>query len=71
MAEKKKKNDIRTKSIEDLQKRAIELKREMMNLRFQKASGELEKTHRFREVRREVARVKTFIAEQARKLMEK
>ena len=66
MADKKKKTDLRTKSVEELKKRAIELKRELMNMRFQKTSGELEKTHRFREVRREVAKVKTFIAQQAK-----
>lgn len=71
MADKKKMNDLRTKSLEDLQKHAIELKREMLNLRFQKASGELEKTHRFKQARREVARIKTFMAEHANKLMER
>lgn len=65
MAEKKKKkDDLRTKSVEDLKKRVIDLKRELMNLRFQKSSGELEKTHRFKEVRRDIARAKTIITEQ-------
>jgi large subunit ribosomal protein L29 len=71
MAEKKKKNDLRTKSVEDLKKHAIELKREMMNLRFQKAAGELDKTHRFKEIRREVARIKTHMSVHAKKVMEK
>lgn len=64
MAEKKKKIDFRTKSIEDLKKHVIELKRELMNLRFQKSSGTLEKTHRFKEIRVDIARAKTILAEQ-------
>lgn len=63
---KKKIEDLKSKSLEDLRKRAIELKRELMNLRFQKSSGELEKTHRFKETRREIARVKTIITEQTK-----
>lgn len=41
----------------------VELKKELFNLRFQKATGELENTARFRQVRRDVARVKTLLAE--------
>jgi len=58
---KKEITELRKKSVDDLKKRVIELKRELMNLRFQKSSGELEKTHRFRIARREVASIKTII----------
>ena len=43
-----------------------QLKKEQFNLRFQQATGQLEKTARVKEVRREIARVKTLLAEQAK-----
>lgn len=52
--------DLRKKSVEELHKRVLDLKRELMNLRFQKARGELEKTNRFRQARREIAVIKTL-----------
>ena len=42
------------------------LKKEQFNLRFQRASGQLEKTSRVREVRRDIARVQTLIGQNAR-----
>mgnify|MGYP003692691719 CR=1 FL=1 len=48
-------------NVEQLNAKLIELKREAMNLRFQKTSGELEKTHRVGQVRRLVARIKTVL----------
>jgi large subunit ribosomal protein L29 len=41
------------------------LKKEQFNLRFQKATGQLEKTARVRQVRRDIARIKTIAAEKA------
>jgi large subunit ribosomal protein L29 len=47
------------RSAEELQGTVADLKKELFNLRFQKASGELTNTSRFREAKREIARVLT------------
>jgi len=57
--------DIRVKSPEELETVLADLKREQFNLRFQSASGQLENTARVRQVRRDVARVRTLLAEKA------
>jgi large subunit ribosomal protein L29 len=56
-------SDIRTKSVDELQDALAGLKKEQFNLRFQRATGQLEKTARIREVRRDIARVKTVAAQ--------
>ena len=61
-----KSDDIRTKSADELETMLIELKREQLNLRFQRATGQQDNTSRIRVVRRDVARVKTIQAERAR-----
>jgi large subunit ribosomal protein L29 len=53
--------DLRGKSPDELKELALSLKKELFNLRFQVASGELTNTSRFRVVRRDVARVKTLL----------
>lgn len=63
MVKAQKSSDFRKKSVEDLRKLVLEKNRELMNLRFQKASGELEKSHGARSLRREVARLLTVIRE--------
>jgi len=55
--------DIRTKSDDELQDQVRDLKKEAFNLRFQKASGQLENTARQRLVRRDLARVNTVLGE--------
>lgn len=55
--------DMRPKSVDQLGDQLEELKREQFNLRFQAAQGSLENTSRAREVRREIARVKTVLRE--------
>lgn len=50
------------KSAEELQGSVADLKKELFNLRFQKASGELTNTSRFREAKREIARILTQLA---------
>lgn len=55
--------DLRKEKPENLVKRVSELKRELMNLRFQKSGGQLESTGSFRVVRREIARIKTILTE--------
>ena len=58
--------DLRGKSVDQLREQLAKLKKEQFNLRFQAATGQLEKTHRVTEVRREVARVSTILREKAR-----
>lgn len=58
--------DLRSKSADQLQAQLVQLKKEQFNLRFQQATGQLEKTARVKEVRRDIARVKTLLAEQAK-----
>jgi large subunit ribosomal protein L29 len=55
--------DLRTKSPDELTDQLTSLKKEQFNLRFQKATGQLEKTARIREVRRDIARIKTVAAQ--------
>lgn len=55
--------EIRELSVEELQKRRLELKQETFNLRLQQQSGQMEKPSRIREIRREVARIETTITE--------
>ena len=53
--------ELRTKSADELKDALIALRKEQFNLRFQKASGQLENTARVRQVRREIARIKTLL----------
>ena len=52
--------DLRLKSDDELSVQLTELKREAFNLRFQSATGQLEKPARIRVVRRDIARIKTL-----------
>jgi large subunit ribosomal protein L29 len=58
-------SDIRNEDRKALIDRLLGLKKEQFNLRFQKATGQLEGTARIREVRKDIARVKTVLREQA------
>jgi large subunit ribosomal protein L29 len=53
--------DIRQKTDDQLDDLLVDLRKEAFNLRFQKASGQLENTARMREVRRDIARIKTTL----------
>ena len=57
--------DLRAKTPDELKSQLVSLKKEAYNLRFQGATGELENPTRMRLVRREIARVKTVLAEKA------
>jgi large subunit ribosomal protein L29 len=57
--------DIRQMSADQLGDEVLKLKKEQFNLRFQRASGQLENTARFRQIRRDIARVQT-VARQKR-----
>jgi len=58
-----KNNDIRKLTTDELNKKIDENKQELLNLRFQQSTGNLEKPSRLRELRKEVARMKTIIRE--------
>ena len=58
--------DVRAKTDDELKSELEQLAKERFNLRFQKASGQLENTNRVRQVRRDIARIKTVLAERAR-----
>jgi large subunit ribosomal protein L29 len=55
-------DDFKGMSLDQLDDKLAKLKKEQFNLRFQKASGQLENTARIRTVRRDIARVKTAAA---------
>jgi len=58
--------DLRQKSVDQLKEQVIALKKEQFNLRFQRASGQLENTARVRTVRREIATIKTLLGQRAK-----
>ena len=58
--------DVRSLSDDQLRENLAQLRREAFNLRFQKASGQLEGTARMREVRRDIARFLTILGERRR-----
>jgi large subunit ribosomal protein L29 len=57
--------ELRKKADADLRKELLALRREQFNLRMQLGSGQLTQHHQLREVRRNIARVKTILQEQA------
>ena len=56
-------DDLRHMTIDQLDDEAMKLKKEQFNLRFQRATNQLENTARVRAVRRDIARVKTIAAQ--------
>ena len=58
--------DVRLKTPDELSTLLLDLRKEQFNLRFQRATGQTEGVGRVREVRREIARVKTIMAEKKR-----
>ncbi|AIT81062.1 MULTISPECIES: 50S ribosomal protein L29 [Novosphingobium] len=59
--------DLRAKTDDQLTAELVDLKREQFNLRFQAATSQLERPARIKEVRRDIARIKTLQAERAAK----
>ncbi len=59
-------SELRTKTDDQLKDRLVELKKGQFNLRFQQASGQLENTAQMRQMRREVATIKTIMGQRAR-----
>ena len=62
----RKAGDLRARSEDELTEEVDTLGKEIFNLRFQRASGQLENTARVRQVRRDIARIKTILGERRR-----
>ncbi|MFR8492782.1 MAG: 50S ribosomal protein L29 [Mediterraneibacter gnavus] len=60
-------NELRAKSVEELNEELVAAKKELFNLRFQNATNQLDNTSRIKEVRKNIARIQTMIT---RKLLE-
>ena len=56
-------SDMRAETVDQLSDRLLQLKKEQFNLRFQRATGQLEGTARMSVVRRDIARIKTVLHE--------
>ena len=65
MKSKQRLSDLKTMTPDQLQDELLSLKKEQFNLRFQRATGQLENTARVRQVRRDIARIQT-VARQKR-----
>ncbi|MEM9744001.1 MAG: 50S ribosomal protein L29 [Pseudomonadota bacterium] len=59
-------SDLKAKSVDELNDELLRLRREQFGLRMQRASGQLGQPHLLKEARRDIARVKTIIAEKKR-----
>ena len=59
--------DVRAMSADQMEDAILNLKKERFNLRFQRATGQLENTSRLKEARRDIARIKTIAAQQRAK----
>ena len=57
--------DIKQLSDDNLKAKIIELRKELMGLRFQRVTGQVEKTHQFKVARRSIARIKTLLTQRA------
>jgi len=57
--------ELREKSVDELNAELLNLLREQFNLRMQAATGQLQQTHTLKTVRRDIARVKTVLTEKA------
>jgi len=55
-------DEVRGLTPDQLSEQLVTLKKEQFNLRFQKATGQIEKTHRVDEVRKDIARIKTVLS---------
>ena len=60
-------SDFRDRSVDQLGEELVKLKKEQFNLRFQRASGQLENTSRFRVVRHDIARIMTVLSQRTPK----
>ena len=58
--------ELKNKSVEELNQELVAAKKELFNLRFQNATNQLDNTARIKEVRKNIARIQTVITEKAR-----
>ncbi|MBP3324967.1 MAG: 50S ribosomal protein L29 [Coprococcus sp.] len=58
-------NELNSKSVDELQNELVAAKKELFNLRFQNATNQLDNTSRIKEVRKNIARIQTVIAQKA------
>ena len=58
-------NELNDKSVDELQNELVAAKKELFNLRFQNATNQLENTSRIKDVRKNIARIQTVIAQKA------
>ena len=65
MANESKAVELRSKSADELKEEIVALRKEEFSLRMQRGTGQLSNTARFKQIRREVARIKTILNEQA------
>jgi large subunit ribosomal protein L29 len=63
MKQKQRLSDLKVMSSDQLEQELLNLKREQFNLRFQRATGQLENTARVRTVRRDIARIKSLFSQ--------
>ena len=66
MKHKERLSDLKVMSMDQLEQELLNLKKEQFNLRFQRATGQLQNTARVRTVRRDIARVKSIAAQKRR-----
>lgn len=59
-------NELRNKTKAEIKKELLELLKEQFNLRMQKSMGEVSRSHLYKQVRRNIARVKTLLKEKER-----
>ena len=59
--------DIKVMTVDQIDDEVLKLKKEQFNLRFQRATGQLENTSRVRQVRRDIARLKTVVRQKKAK----
>jgi large subunit ribosomal protein L29 len=65
MKEKQRLSDLRVMSVDQIDQEVLNLKKEQFNLRFQRATGQLQDTARVRIIRRDIARAKTIASERS------
>ena len=58
-------NELNAKSVDELQNELVAAKKELFNLRYQNATNQLENTSRIKDVRKNIARIQTVIAQKA------
>ena len=66
MKMKEYREDLQSKTAEELQQQLVEAKKELFNLRFQNATNQLDNTSRIKDVRRNIARIQTVITQKSK-----